>query len=270
MQVLEAAILGVLQGVTEIWPISSSAHLVLLPRMLGWKSPLLNSLPFDVALHFGTLLAIGGYFRDDIKDLFKCWFQSKDSPVRRENRRLGLIVTVATVPAAAAGYLWEHQAETLFRAPERVAGALILGGILMALADRFVSQREELSRFHRHNAVWVGCVQALAIMPGVSRSGACLTILRAFGLRRPDAARLTFLLALPLLLGASLFEARHIPGVLSPGDGLPLFCGVIASAMAGYLTVSVFMRLLRRGSLMVFAVYRCLLGGMVLLMVYLK
>jgi len=268
MQLLEALILGVVQGVTEVWPISSSAHLVLLPKMLGWQSELLNSLSFDVALHFGTLLAIALYFRDDMADMVRCWFQPIDSTVRRENRRLGVIVLLGTLPAAAAGFLWEHQAEDLFRSPNRVAWALILGGILMALVDRFAHQKGELSRFKRLNALWVGCFQALSIMPGVSRSGSCLTVLRAFGMGRPDAARLTFLLSLPLLMGASLLKARHFLGGLPDGDAACVLAGVASSAVAGYLTVSVFMRILRRGTLWGFGWYRLALGALVLALCY--
>jgi undecaprenyl-diphosphatase len=225
-------------------------------------------LAFDVALHAGTLAAALLYFREDLWDMARSWFQPKDSPVRRENRRLGTILVAATVPALAAGYLFEGEAASGFRSPERIATALILGGILMAWVDRVRPQREELSRFRRRLAPWVGCFQALAILPGVSRSGITLTTLRLFELNRADAARLTFLLSIPVTAAAVVWEGRHLLGGLPPGEGPALLAGIAASGIAGYATLRAFMGFLRRESLLGFAVYRVVLGAGVLVWVW--
>ncbi len=268
--VWQAILLGVVQGVTEVWPISSSAHLTLIPPLLGWESALLNSLAFDVALHAGTLIAACVYFREDLWDMTRCWWSPKDSASERENKRLGVILVVATLPAVLAGLFLEDAAATYFRAPQRVAMALILGGILMGVVDRWRSRKVDLSQTRRRDALWVGLAQALSIMPGVSRSGITLTALRFLELKRPDAARLTFLMSIPLTAGAVVWESRHFFEGFHPGEGLAVFVGMVAAGLAGYISLRFFMGFLRKKSLWGFALYRVVFGGVVLMMVYFR
>lgn len=260
MPVAEAILLGILQGLTEFWPISSSAHLVVLPQVLGWKSPLLNSRAFDVALHAGTLGAVALYFSDDILELTRCWLKPGDNPVLRENRRLGRRVALATVPAVLAALWLDRYAEAAFRGPGSIALALVAGGILMGILDAWCRQREELDRMKNSHALVVGILQAFALIPGVSRSGASLTALRGLGFKRPDSARFAFLLSIPIIAGAVLHEGKDILGHVA-GEWPVLAAGVASSFAASWLTIHVFMKFLRRHSLMVFAVYRVVLGA---------
>jgi len=268
MPLMEALILGALQGLTEFWPISSSAHLTLLPMILHWESALLNSLAFNVALHAGTLVAVGVYFRDDLMVLTLCWFKPKENVVRRENRRLSRLLILATLPAVAAALLLDQYAEQAFRSPGSIAWALIIGGILMGATDLFFKQNEDLTRMRRENAVLVGFFQAFALIPGVSRSGASLTAMRFLKFKRPDAARFTFLMSIPIIAGAVLYEGRKIFGHIQGGEWPVLLVGVGASFGVGILTIHAFMRLLRRHSLTAFAVYRVLAGAAVLAWIY--
>jgi undecaprenyl-diphosphatase len=264
MIVWQAVILGIVQGLTEMFPVSSSAHLTLLPWFLNWSSPLLNSLSFDVALHFGSLLALIVYFRDDLWDLTKCWGQGPETFERRENRRLGILLAVATVPGALAGFFFEKQADEIFRDPTRVAWALLVAGALMVAADLVRSQFRDIFRFRPLQALLAGCFQAFAVMPGVSRSGSTLTALRALGFRRPDAARISFLMAMPLLAGATILKARHLLHGLPQDEVVPLVAGIAASAVTSYLVVKYFMRFLRSHTLLGFGIYRFVLAAVVL------
>lgn len=268
MQIWEAILLGVVQGLTEFWPISSSAHLAILPQLLHWDSALLNSRAFDVALHAGTLLAVVLYFWDDILDLTLCWFKPQDNVVRRENRRLGRRILLATLPAVLAALFLDHYFENAFRSLGSIAVALIAGGVLMGVLDLLMSRRDDLSRMRNTHALIIGCCQAVALIPGVSRSGASLTALRALGFKRSDAARFTFLISLPIIAGAVLYEGRKIAGDFAGGEWPVLLAGVVSSFAVGWLTIHAFMRLLRSHSLTVFAVYRVLLGAGILVWVY--
>jgi undecaprenyl-diphosphatase len=264
----EAALLGIIQGLAEFLPISSSAHLTLVPLVFHWESPLLNSLSFDVALHAGTLLAVATYFREDLWEMTSCWWKPIDSLGRRENRRLGLLILLATIPGAWAGVQFEHMAETVFRHPAPIAWTLILGGILMGLTDHFGKQEREASRLSGFKAFVTGCFQAVAILPGISRSGSTLTCLRFLGVRRPDAARFSFLLSVPLVAGAAMFKTKHLLHILRPGEIAPMAAGVFSSWVAGFLVIHFFIRLLRKRTLLPFAVYRVALGIFVLLWFY--
>jgi undecaprenyl-diphosphatase len=264
MLVLQAVFLGIVQGLTEMFPISSSAHLTLIPWLFGWSSPLMNSLFFDVALHFGTLAALVVYFRDDLWDMTRCWSDGPETGDRRDSRRLGGLLVIATIPGALAGYFLEHHAEGLFRDPTRIAWCLLLAGMLMVVADIGRSQFRDMFRFRPLQALFIGCCQALAIMPGVSRSGATLTGLRLLGFRRPDAARLSFLMAMPLLAGASLMEARHLLKGIPSAEVAPFIAGIVASALSSYLVIRYFMKFMRSHTLIGFGIYRFVLAAVVL------
>ncbi len=261
----QAIVLGTIQGLAEFLPVSSSAHLILIPMIFHWESPLLNSLSFDVALHGGTLLAAVTYFWDDLRDMALCWFKSVDSAIVREQRRLGILLAAATVPGALAGYKLDKYAEEAFRSPALIAGMFILFGVLMAAADRFGKQTEDVSRLGMGKAVLAGCFQALAIIPGVSRSGSTLTFLRAAQITRPDAARFSFLMSIPLIAGAVLFKGRHILGTLGSSDMASLLAGVVSAWVVGYLSIRFFMRLLRKNVILWFSAYRIVAGILILI-----
>ena len=193
----QSLVLGIVQGLTEFLPISSSAHLILLPRFLGWTDP---GLAFDVALHLGTLGGVLAYFWKDLWNI---------------PRKTIVFLTVATVPGAIAGLLLEHKAETVFRSPALIAGALILMGAALAVADWRGNGDKKISDLTLKKAILIGLAQGLALIPGVSRSGVTITTALAIGLERREAARFSFLLSIPIIAGAGMLKFKAI--LLSPG-----------------------------------------------------
>jgi undecaprenyl-diphosphatase len=240
MTFLQATVYGVVQGLTEFLPVSSSAHLALLPRLTGWKDP---GLTFDVALHMGTLLAVALYFFKDWLALFT-----------RERKTVGWLA-LASVPAALSGVLLENAVETTFRSPQRIALTLSIFGVLLALSDLLGKRRRAAGP---SDILTVGLAQALALMPGVSRSGVTITTGLALGLKGEEAARLSFLLALPITAGAGIFKLRH----LEPSMATPAFFWAIAvSALTGLWAVHVLLRQVRGGALWPYGVYRVILAA---------
>lgn len=255
MSLLQAAVLGLVQGLTEFLPISSSAHLAILPRLAGWRD---QGLAYDVALHWGTLLAVTAYFRADLAAMAAAAFRRADSP----ERRLAWGIAWATVPAAAAGLLLEDYVETLFRSPAPIAAALMTFGLLLWGADRWGARRRPLSAMGLRDCLLIGAAQALAIVPGVSRSGVTLTAALALGLTRSDGARFSFLLGVPVILGAGILKARD----LSPAQiDAAFWTGIAVSAVSGLAAIRLLLAWVRGRSLAVFAVYRLLLGLALLL-----
>lgn len=236
----EAALLGAIQGLTEFLPVSSSAHLALAPRFFAFPDP---GLTFDVALHLGTLLAVLVYYR-------KVW-------LALEPRTIGLI-GLATVPAVAAGLLLEGAAQDMFRDPRRIAVCLIAFSGVMLWADRRGEAATGLWRDAGPRAVLlVGCAQALALMPGVSRSGATMSAALLLGLGRGQAAELSFLMATPIVAGAALLQLRHLGAADLTG---PFWLGLLVSGVTGFAAVGAFIRFLPKGGLKPYAIYRVALG----------
>jgi len=250
MSLIQAVVLGLVQGVTEFIPVSSSAHLVLFPHLFGWKD---QGLAYDVALHWGTLAALILYFRGDILSL------AKGALGRGEKNagRLAWGIVLATIPAAAAGVFLDDYVETIFRRPERIAGALILFGILLGIADRLGRKEGTLETVDWKIALGIGCAQALAIMPGVSRSGSTITAALLLGLSRVEAARYSFLLGIPVIMGAGILKIRDIsPEML---DAV-FFLGIAVSFISGYGAIRFLLGFLSKKGLTGFAVYRVALG----------
>ena len=263
MTVFQALVLGVIQGLSEFLPISSSAHLALAPWILHWPDP---GLAFDVALHFGTLLAVLWYFRAEWIALAVA---AKDLLVRRrvetERERRVLFLILATIPGAIAGLALEKQAESTFRDPRLVATALIVMGILLWAVDRFARRDRGLSRMRWSDALLIGIAQMLAIIPGVSRSGSTITAGRALAFTREDAAVFSFLMSMPIIAAAAVLK---VPQALrEQGLSAPMIVGVLASAVSGWLAISVLLRVVTRHSYGVFAAYRIVLGAAVLIAV---
>jgi undecaprenyl-diphosphatase len=266
VEILEAIILGFVQGATEFVPVSSSGHLVLVPWLLGWDSP---GLLFDTAVHLGTLVAVLLYFRHDWKLLVTAWLRS----LRRRDRqslesRLAWLLLLGTGPAALLGFVFEDFFESLFGEPGWVSFFLLVTAGLLAVAERVGSRRRELNDVAPKDALLIGLGQAAAIAPGMSRSGATISVGLLRGLRRQDAARFSFLLATPIIIVAGLFKLVDLvrmpdPLVYAPG----LAVGFVTAAAVGYVCIWGLLRYLERGSLYVFSAY-CVLLGVTCLVVY--
>ena len=260
MTVFQAIVLGVVQGLAEFLPISSSAHLALTPYFLGWKDP---GLAFDVALHVGTLLALAWYFRSDWVALTKsAWEIVRTRRIESFNERRVLYLVVATVPGAIAGLLVNDLAETVFRAPQLIACTLIVMGILLWFADRSSSKRRPEESITVRDAALIGCAQMFALIPGVSRSGSTITAGRALGLDRIAAARFSFLMSMPITSAAAILKTPEAIG--AQGLSLPLVVGILSAAFSSWLAITVLLKFVSRNSFGVFAVYRVLLGLVVL------
>lgn len=257
MTFIEALIYGVIQGVTEFLPVSSSGHLVLLPWFLGWEDP---GLAFDVALHWGTLFGVVVYFRKDLLEIIRGWFGSftgKRDPINILPWQIG----VATVPAAMAGFFLEKQAESIFRSPWVIAGTLAGVAILLFLSDRLKKDRTELSALTWTQALLIGCAQAFAIVPGVSRSGITMTAALFLSLNRSGAVRFSFLLSIPIILGAGILEL----GYFVKSIGNPVFLtGILAAALSGYAAISFLVHYVREKSFTPFVIYRIALAAIII------
>jgi undecaprenyl-diphosphatase len=255
---LQAFWLGVVQGLSEYLPISSSAHLILVPRFMHWPDP---GLAFDVALHLGTLLAVLIYFWKHLLQLVKAVSRPAD-PMLAADRRLVANILLATIPGAIAGLLLEHKAETTFRSPQLIGCTLIVMGLLLLLADYSTRAEKSLADITWGIALVLGFAQALALIPGVSRSGITITVALFLGLARPDAARFSFLMSIPIIAGAGLLKFKQI--LLSP-DHAALCAGFTGAAISGYLAIWILLRYVQRNRYTPFVLYRWALGAFVLL-----
>jgi undecaprenyl-diphosphatase len=260
MTVFQAIVLGVLQGLAEFLPISSSAHLSLAPVLFGWKDP---GLAFDVALHLGTLAAVLWYFRRDWAALTRAAFSivGRRAVTTDEERRVVFLI-VATIPGAIGGLLLEDLAETVFRAPALTAVMLIVAGIILWAADRFASHDRPLGSMRVLDALLIGLAQVCALVPGVSRSGSTMIAGRLLRFDRPSAAVFSFLMSMPITAAAAVLKVPE--AVREGGISAPLVAGILASGISGWLAISVLLRYLARHSFGVFAVYRLILGLVVL------
>ena len=255
MTIFQAIVLGVIQGLSEFLPISSSAHLALTPWLLGWQEP---GLAFDVALHLGTLIALVWFFWQEWMTLARAFFAIvRKRRIETESERRFAFVAVATIPGAMAGYLLQSHAKTIFRTPALIATMLILMGIILWLVDRKAGQARGLPMMGWRDAILIGLAQMFAIVPGVSRSGSTITAGRALGFSREAAAVFSFLMSLPIITAAVVFEGRH---AIDQGITLPLVAGVVAAAVSGWLAISVLLKFIARNSYGIFAVYRLVIG----------
>jgi undecaprenyl-diphosphatase len=286
MTILQAIILGIIQGATEFIPVSSSAHLIIVPWLFGWTDPALTSLTFDVALHLGTLLAVIVYFAADWLRLIKAAVRSL---VERKigsdpDRRMAWMIVAGTIPGGIAGVLgesridqWFHQAGVPIHASSMIVMALIIAvlGSLLWLADRFASHVRPLDQLTWKDTILIGLSQALAIFPGVSRSGATITTGLALGLKRESAARFSFYLSAPIIAGAglkSLYDvAKGLHAGAIPGSELILFpIGMLVAAVSGFFIIRVLLNYLQKNSTRVFAYYRWALAVLILAVVVVR
>ena len=271
--VVAAAILGVVQGITEFLPISSSGHLAILPWAFQWSSPVLNSLPFAVALHVGTLLAVLMVFWRDVLALATAFLISiRERDIRADpNRRLAWLLVLATLPAVVAGLLLEEAAATVLRSPWIIAATFAGVGVILWIVDARHTGERACDHLDWRGALLIGLAQALAIVPGVSRSGSTITMGMLLGLSRVQAARFSFLLMAPVVFGAGVWEARHLDGAALRGDGGTIFVvGFLSALVVGYLCIRVFLRYLQRGRLWPLALYRIGLAAVIVLMLVMR
>jgi undecaprenyl-diphosphatase len=260
----EAIILGIIQGITEFLPISSSAHLVLIPWMFGWQGTLIDSLNFDVALHAGTLVAILAFFWSDWLERLKKFFMGfGDGTWKTGDGRLVWFIVLATIPAGILGVKYEHAVEESFRNPVLIAAALVVVSVIMWASERYSSKITGMDRMTLGHAIIIGCAQATALVPGVSRSGSTIIAGLLTGYKREDAARFSFLMATPVIAGAAVLKLAKLH--LGPGEMLPFAVGTAFSAVVGYLSVKFLLSYLNRHSLNLFVWYRLGLAAVVLL-----
>ena len=274
--VLQAALIGVLQGLTEFIPVSSSAHLELAPWIAGWpEGGLISSLSFDVFLHLGTLVALLGYFaRDWLRLLGAAVASIRERRIGTDpDRRLAWLLILATIPAALIGFVGEDWINKVLHADNdgvrlAIAGFVVVGAVGLWLADRLGSRRREIDGLDPPSAVAIGLSQALALLPGISRSGATISTGLALGLTREAAARFSFLLATPITLGAGLYGSRHLLEVSHTGDEwLAIGVGFVAAAVSGMLAIGFMLSWLRHRSVTVFSVYRLAFAGLIVVLV---
>jgi undecaprenyl-diphosphatase len=284
MEIIQSIILGFIQGVAEFLPISSSGHLILIPNLLNWRD---QGLAFDVALHWGTLIAVIAYFRKDWAEIFRNSYllksikyqvlsikQIQNSDNEFQNTKYSIlntqylkkdllfIIIIATIPGVFAGLLLNDYAETIFRNPLLIAGTLFFGAILLFYSDKTGIKKTDLSNLTLKMGIIIGLFQALAIVPGISRSGITITAALLFGLQRTDAARFSFLLSTPIILGAGI---KEFPNLLSGGLDINIFLGVLASAISGYLAIKYMLKYLENRSYDIFVGYRIILAIAIIL-----
>jgi undecaprenyl-diphosphatase len=258
ISVWQAAVLGTLQGLAEFLPISSSAHLSLVPWAFNWPEP---GLSFDVALHVGTLVAVVAFFWAEWVGLTKAFFSvvgKRKAETVSEKRVVFLVI--ATIPGAIFGLLLEKQAETIFRAPALTATALIIMGALLWWVDRTAPAQRPLAEMTWKQALLVGCAQVFALIPGVSRSGSTITAGRSLGFDRQSAAVFSFLMSMPIIAAAAVL---HVPRLLKTGIDAPVIVGVTTAAISSALAIAVLLRFIQKNGFGVFAIYRFILGAAV-------
>ena len=264
MTIIQSIILGIVQGAGEFLPISSTAHLVLVPYFTGWKDP---GLAFDVALHLGTLIALVFFFFWDWVAIIYLAL-SRNSKFKIQNSKLQLkvksfeniynsklfwLIIIATIPGVVFGLLFEDKVETIFRNPLLIAFTLSFVGLVLFLADKYLKHRKNINQIDWKDSLLVGISQAIAIIPGVSRSGATITAGIFRGLNRTDAARFSFLLSAPIIFGAAIVK---LPKLFSEGFDLNIILGIIFSALSGYLAIKYLLKFVEKYSYAVFFWYR--------------
>lgn len=268
MSILQAILLGIIQGLTEFLPVSSSAHLVLTPYLLGWKIPAQESFIFDVLVQVASLVAVIAYFWSDLMAILRAWVSGliQRKPFAEPQSRTGWLLILATIPAGLAGLLIRDLVEQAFASPVATALFLFVTAAMLTAAEYFSRQKRELDLLNWKDALWIGLAQAVSIFPGVSRSGATISGGMACGLKRPAAARFAFLMSIPIMLAAGLLASLDmvkIPGVMNM---LPaIIPGLIASAIVSYFAIRWLLKYLMHRSLYIFALYCAALGAVVLI-----
>lgn len=263
MEIYQAIILGIVQGLTELLPISSSAHLALIPTIFNWNIP--DS--FDVALHFGTLLAIGIFFFKDWIDLIIGGYKKVVKKEDSVNGRMFWYIVAATIPGGIIGFILDKYAEEILTKPLIIAIALIVMGIILYVVDKKSSTKTEYENMTFKQTFLIGLSQALAFIPGVSRSGVTMTAGRAMGVSRESAAKYSFMLSAPIVFAATLFKLGDFIEyfTIASATGIIAFVlGVLFSFIVGIIVIKFLLEYLKKGSFKVFAIYRVIIGLLVI------
>lgn len=265
----QALVMGIVQGLTEFLPVSSSGHLVIIPHLLGWTDPFITSLAFSVMLHLGTLVALLVYFRADWLKIVPAGFAAvRDRSFAGDhNRRLAWLIVIATIPAVIAGPILNDRLEATVRTAEDVAIALVIGAAILWLADQVGRKVDGIERITFRLALVIGLAQSLALVPGISRAGMTISAGLFAGLTREAAARFGFLMATPIIAGAGVFEARKLitgeAGVAVQAG--PLVVGMVGALVAGLLAIHLMLRYVRTRSYGIFVVERIVIAAVVLI-----
>jgi undecaprenyl-diphosphatase len=261
MDTLQTVMTALLQGLTEFLPISSSAHLILLPRFVGWQD---QGLAFDVAVHVGTLLAVVVYFREELAVMLRDWLRSLGGARRTAEARLAWWVLLGTIPVAVAGLALHDLIETRLRSALVIAVTTLVFGVLLGWSDRRGRQRRDEATLGWGDVLFIGLAQAVALIPGTSRSGITITAALALGLTRSAAARFSFLLSIPVILMAGGYETLKLVEMAGPVAWDVLLLGTAVAAISAYLCIHYFLRLIERIGMLPFVLYRLVLGAVLL------
>src|SRR3954451_2606927 len=262
MDAAQAIVLGIVQGLTEFLPISSTAHLRIVPALFGWEDP---GSAFTAVVQLGTMAAVLLYFRADLWRIARTWLRGlRDKRVRADHDyRMGWFIILGTIPIAIFGFLFRHQIKTGARDLYVIGTALIVFSFVMLAAERLGTQKREVEEIDRSDAVTIGFAQALALVPGVSRSGATISAGLFAGLTRTAAARYSFLLSVPAVVLSGLFELRKI-GEGGGAGAVPTAIATLLAFVVGYASIAFLLRYLATHSTLVFVVYRVALGALVI------
>jgi undecaprenyl-diphosphatase len=261
MDTQQTVMLALLQGLTEFLPISSSAHLILLPRLVGWDD---QGLAFDVAVHVGTLVAVVAYFRQELAVMLRDWLHSMGSGKLTADARLAWLVLLGTIPVAVAGLLLHDLIETRLRSALVIAVTTIVFGVLLGWSDRRGRQRRDETTLGWADVLFIGLAQAVALVPGTSRSGITMTVALALGLTRSAAARFSFLLSIPVIVMAGGYETLKLVRLAEPVAWDVLVLGTVVAAVSAYLCIHFFLRLIERIGMLPFVLYRLALGSILM------
>jgi undecaprenyl-diphosphatase len=269
--IYQAIILGITQGLTEFAPVSSSGHLILVPWLFDWPilhNPSLNKT-FDVALHVGTFVGAVIYFRKDLVELIGAWFRSiRRRRVEHTDERVAWFLVIGSIPGAVIGALFEKTIEDKLGQPWLIAVMLAVFGVVLYVVDRARPQTKRIRDLNTRSVLGIGLAQAVALQPGVSRSGITITVARALGMTREAAARFSFLLALPIIGGAGLLKSVQLAKDGIPqGMTSPFLWGMLSSAVSGYLVIAWLLRYLRTRDFLPFMIYRVVVAVGVLIVI---
>lgn len=269
MDYINSAILGLVQGFTEFLPVSSTAHLVIVPYLFKIKDEFLNSLAFDIFLHSGTLLAVLIYYKDKIIKIFFSFFDGIfDKKKRDADFKLGLYIILASLPAFIFGYFLNDIIGQVFRKPVFPALFLIVFAVLLFVADRIRKTEKGLDKINFFDALIIGLFQAIALLPGVSRSGITITAGLFLGYKRTDAAEFSFLLSIPVILGAVVFGLKDIIGQkINDVEMAVLITGFIFAFLSGVIAIKFLLSFVKRFTYLIFVIYRILLGSIILALI---
>ena len=268
MEIYQAIILGIVQGLTELLPVSSSAHLTIIPWIFNWNIP----ESFDVALHFGTLLAIGLFFFKDWISLIKGGYNYVVKKEKTVQGRMFWYIVLATIPGGIVGFLLDHFLSDVLNKPLIIALALIVMGIVLYIVDKKSPSKTEYENMTFKQTFLIGLSQALAFIPGVSRSGVTMTTARAMGISRESAAKYSFMLSTPIVFAATVFKLGDFIEYLQMATTtgvIAFILGVLTSFIVGIIVIKFLLEYLKKGSFKVFAIYRVIIGLLVILWVVL-